>query len=121
MLAAASPKGDGVLEKLRIFLLLRSKEDDYSEVLRNYFLQTLSEASQILRDPSTVTEETPSEVLSLAVHCLKDPAVSQVFQDIDLAKGPTAQQASAALKSMEESLAFSNKPSHFGEGVLAAF
>ncbi|MEX3314000.1 hypothetical protein [Sulfitobacter sp. PS-8MA] len=121
MLAAASPNGDGVLEKLRIYLLLRSKDDQYSEVLRNHFLKTLSQAAQVLADPSSVTSSTPPEVLTLAVQCLKDPQISKIFKGIDPLEGPTAQQAGDALKSMEQSFAFSNKPSHFGEGVLAAF
>lgn len=121
MLAAASPTVDGVLEKLRIFLLLRSENNDYSEVLREHFLRTLSEATRVLEDPTVLNASTPAEVLTLAVQCMKDPEVGRIFQEMDVNVGPSVKEAGAALKSMEESLAFSNKPSHFGEGVFAAF
>lgn len=119
MLAATPPRGDSALESFRLFLALKSQEDAYSKSLLEYFVRTLAKAKALLNHPESISRETPPEVVSLAVQLLKDSSLRQVFDEIDVASGPTPEQANHALKVMESSVAFNNQPAHFAEGIRA--
>lgn len=120
MLASIPPKGDRALESFRMFLALRSKEDAYSLSLFDYFSHTLRVAKIVLDDPSAISKETPPDVISLAVQLLKDQLLREVFDKIDISKGPTREQAGIALRAMEGSVAFNSQPAHFAAGIRVA-
>lgn len=120
MLAAAPPKGDRALESFRMFLALKSKDDNYSRALFDYFVRTLKNAKLVLDDPNGISQETPAEVVSLAVQMLKDQNLRKVFEAIDLSEGPSKEQADAVLKAMEGSVAFNCQPAHFTAGIRVA-
>ena len=117
MLSAVASQGDRALESFRMFLALKSKDDEYSQALFGYFASTLAKAVSVLSDPSTISKDTPPEVVSLAVQLLKDEDLRAVFENIDIESGPTKDQAGTALKAMEDSVAFNCQPAHFTAGI----
>ena len=117
MLSAVASQGDRALESFRMFLALKSKDDEYSKALLNYFVSTLGKAKSILDDPKSISKDTPPEVVSLAVQLLKDEDLRAVFEKIDIESGPTKDQAGTALKAMEGSVAFNCQPAHFTAGI----
>lgn len=120
MLSAVASQGDRALESFRMFLALKSKDDEYSKALFEYFASTLKKAKIILSEPDSISKDTPPEVVSLAVQLLKDETLRAVFEDIDTESGPTKDQADSALKAMEGSVAFNCQPAHFAAGIRFA-
>lgn len=120
MLAAASSRSDRALESVKLVLLLESKQQDYPESLRTYFMSVLRQTMDLLHRPADNASTVLPEAVSLAVKMSSDQELRKAIEEILSQPKISCNTAEIALNSLEASFDPSSQSAHFSKEIYAA-
>lgn len=120
MIAATSSKDDRVLETLKLVLMMASKQEAYSQRLKEYFFNTFTNARDLLDDPTSFHSDIKPDVISLAVRLKANEELLDVLTKMLEQQEILEDPAAKALTQLENTFDTNREPAHFSKEIYAS-